>query len=449
MSVTITYNGYTIPLPLGKFTFRELKDSVQFSTAFAIDPADVATAISSLEVEDKAFSIVTSLGGFSRSFTTATNAVALVVDVQKEGSGLDSQGLQRLRFSVNIEKQDLTRASGEDGFREYFVTADTSVVGLKTLRFDGVVTATGGTGAESNYDTNIDSIASAFKTAYGGVYEEPRDSKRFLRRDTDTILQFTREYIQLAEEVNALDSGGSESRDDEVHFTSWLIERDHTNEKGNDDPNVREYTVEWGASLNISKSFSVGLAEQTILGLIIKRLKSQFGESGIIPHQNNRVRFSSTNRTAGGTYRFRANQGDVTVRYVETIIEDYQFARGEKLLSGNDFEGQLWTPGISGKITQVVEHKQQGTPPDIPPAPVIAGGFPNGTLLVAESRQIVSGSSIVGREDVGIGSSTADVVDDYEKTFTTVWIIHTPPESVEIPTVTGVKGDRARSVGLF
>lgn len=449
MSVVVTYNGYTLPLPLGKFTFRELKDSAQFSTDFAIDPADVATAIAALEPDDKAFTILTTIGSFSRSFTLATNAVALVVDIQKQGSGLDSQGRQKLRFSVNIEKQDLTRASGEDGFREYFVTADTNPIGLKVVTFEGLVTATGATGAESNFDTNIGGIETTFLTAFGGVYEAPLEQKRFLRRNLDTLLSFRREHVQLAEEVNVINSSDVESRDSEIHFMQWNIGRETENEKGNDDPNVRHYAVEWGAQLNIAKSFSVALAEQAILGLIIKRLKAQFGEDGVIPVGANSVKFSSTNRTAGGVYRFRANQGDVTIRYVETIIQDIQFARSEKVLNGRDFENQLWTPGMSGKITQIVEHKMQGVPAPIPPAPVIAGGFPDGTILVAESRQVVAGSTNIGRGEIGDGSNAAEQTIDYDRTFTTVWIIHTPPQNIELPTVTGVKGDRARSIGLY
>lgn len=449
MSVVITYNGYTLPIPLGKFTFRELKDSAQFSSEFAIDPANVSSAIDSLQPDDKAFTILTTIGSFSRSFTLATNAVALVVDVQKVGNALDSQGRQKLRFSVNIEKQDLTRASGEDGFREYFVTADTNVVGLKTVTFEGLVTAAGATGAESNFDTNIAGIESAFLTAFGGVYEDPDEQKRFLRRDLDTLLSFRRIHVQLAEAVNSLDAGDSETRDAQLHFTTWEITQETLNEKGNDDPNVREYSVTFGVLVNIAKTFDQTVAEQTILGLILKRLKSQFGEDGVIPIGTNQVRFSSTNRTAGGVYRFRANQGDVTVNFVETVILDVAFARGEKVLNGRDFEGQLWSPGLSGKITQIVLHKMQGTPPPVPPAPVLAGGFPDGTILVAETRQIVAGSTNVGRGDVGIGSNTGEQVVDYENTFTTVWIIHTPPQNIEIPTVTGVEGDRARSMGLY
>lgn len=446
MSVSISYNGYSIPLPLGKFQFRELKDSARFSTDFAIPPGDVATAVAALEPDDKSFSISTTAGGFSRAFTLATNAVALVAEVEKVGSPLDSEGLQKLRFSVVIEKQDLTRAAGEAGFREYFVTADLNPNGLKVISIEGIVTSTGATGAETNYDNNIDTIANAFLTAFGGVYESPLEQKKFLRRNLDTLLSFRREYVQLAEEFNKL-VAGVDTLDTQILFTKFVVVEETVNEKGNDDPNLKTYAIEWGATLHKSKSFSKSEVEENILGLVLKRLTSDFGES-VILIGSNQISWSRTNLQAGARWLFRADQGGVTINFVETIIQDILFAQSEKLLNGRPFEGQMWSAGLSGKITQVVEHTTQDAPPEVPSPPVLAGGFPAGAKLVAESRQIVEGSTNVGRS-VGSGGSEGRTTVDYTRTFTTVWNIHVPPEDVQIADVAGVVGDLERSIGLY
>lgn len=444
MSVTITYNGYALPIQLGKINFHREYARCTFSTEFAIAPSGVAAAMDTLKIWDQTFSIVTS--NWSESFSITTNAVAIRSNVDKAGTTLDSRGRQRLRLTIIVELY--ADRAGDSGFREWSASCDTNEQGRRVVTVEGVVTGTNGATAKANFDSGIATRENAFLTLYGGTYEAPATVHNGLDRNNN-ILHFRRTHAELLEVYNRTTSGGTDQRNTDLLFVSWNIQRATVNERGSADPGVRYYRVSWGARLKSGVSSPISALETELVAIVIKRLKSQFSETGTLAIVGeDTINYTSTQQEAAASWVFRVAQSP-TVSYREVLSAPFQLATTEKVMDGQDHTVEMHSAGALMEVHQDVTHVMEGALPPTPPPPVIAGDFAEGTELVLKSAVPSYTIDYIGRT-LGHGDNASQQVVQHTLSWQAVWQVRKPPSNTPLRReVSGLKGDKGRAFALF
>lgn len=445
MSVAISYNGYSLPIQLGKVSFDRGYGRATFSAEFAIPASSVESAISTLKIWDQEFIINTDNWDFTANLST--NATALRSSVVKVGTTLDSRGRQRLRLTVIM---DLWADRGGDGyFREWTATISTDEQGRSTVVIEGAVTKGGGSTAVENYNAGIAAKESGFLTIAGGTYETPAEVLAPIDRN-NAELRFRRTSVELLETVNLADAAATETRNTNIIFTSWRIERSTVNEKGNDDPNVKLYRLTWGAKLKQGYGGVISVLEADIVALVIKRLKSQFSETGDLAIiGTDSIGYSSTGQEASASWILRVANSS-TVSYAESVEMPQELLTWLKVMDGNDNTVELYSPGIVTEINQIVSHVMENQQPPIPQPPMIAGDFgPGARLWLKRVVPKYYEPTRVGRS-IGLGDNATAPALDYKLEYTATFVLRVPPQNT--PTraqVTGPKGDLSRSMQLF
>lgn len=445
MAVSITYNSQSLANQISRISFQRDKAQAVLSVEFAPAAGDVETVVAALKKWDK--TLVISSGGWSQTYklndtSGAIGYVTCRTSVEKAGSVLDSSGRKRLRFTAIIELQSVD----DDGFRDWSAICETDVQGRKTVTITGIVTGQGSTSAQDNFDTNIASIEGAFLTLYGGTYEQPVTLQEDVDRHNGRF-RFTRVHAELLETVNQYsDPGGglAENRDSDIRFVNWDIRRTRVLDRGRNHPHVSFYTVSWSAVLAKGKTGFTAQYDGALRALVIKRLKAQFGVSSKLVLRQDDVTYSSTRQSAGATWTARVVGGS-TISYVETLRTPFKLADYDKVMSGNDFEVEPYSPGLIGEVIQKVEHITQDAAPPIPPAPVIAGLLADAKLVMLEMDPEWS-STNVGKAEGANNEVTAEAVDHTLK-YTARFVIRKRPSVTDVESVPqGARGKPSKAV---
>ena len=446
MTVSVTYNGTSPGTPAGKIRYSEAYDRAVFSGDFYMDPNDYAAKVDSLNEWDGILAITS--GNWSRSFDVTSNAVALRSTLEKLGSPIDSGSLIKVRLTVIVER--IADNAGDFGWREWSANLAEDEQGAKTLTITALVTATAGATALENFDTRIASIQTGFLALHGLVLadmEEPatvfRDNDRF-----NNIVRVERRLVQLFEIANVADAGGSETKETTAIFTDWEVRLVTQEEQGHEDGPTKLYTCRWASLVALGTNITREDIEGRFAALVIKRLKTVFGEgTDLVLMGSAEVNISTTKGVIGATWVFRVLGGTV-VSFVEELEVDITVMQFIKNHSGIDFEGEFFSPGIQGVIIQTVTVVEQNGLPDTPGAPILLG-FGAGVGLGLLRAQVRKGVVNVGRE-IGLGSNVTVAAQDTAVVFRYTWGLRRPPSNSPLENVvSGVRGDPNRALRLF
>jgi hypothetical protein len=303
----------------------------------------------------------------------------------------------------------------------------------------------------ANYDAQASTNIAPFIAAVGLVasdFEDPSVVKNEVDRHNHITL-VTSTYVQLYETVSKLSSGDAESKDTSTVFVDWDIEKITQEERGHDQGQVKLLRVKWGARAKISSGLTSDDIEADFLGLVLKRLQTQMGETdepSLVG--NSTVRISSTRQVVSGDWTFRISADSGIVSFIETTTLRLDVAQSEKYTDGQDFTSDMYSPGLIGTLVQEVTVTQEDAVPDLPPAPVISGfNGARASLMTLEEIRI---DGKLGRE-VGQGSyKTRADVDQQQARFIATYAIVRPPDNSPIgKKVVGVKADSNRAIDFF
>lgn len=374
---TIVYNGVTLTNPLGKVSFSDGERSLTFSADFAVTPATLDATVTSLSAWDKAFSITS--GGWTKSFALNTGSVtnamtAARTTVEKLGDALDSSGLKRLRFSVEIFRQSRDSA----GFREYTVTGEITPQDNQIVTISGEVTAQGTTLAKAVFDAGITAIESFWMTGGSAIFPATYEKVETTFQEIDRYagrFRFNRVYTELFIAQNVIDEGApNNGRDPQIIFPRWSITRNKTFRRGRDgDSPVVAYNVRWSAQFAKAKSESgvITQFEDKVRVFVHDKLATIFGVSAdSLIFESDSIEYDRTQQTANANWVVSL-AGTDTVSYVENVKINIKFLDSDKFTDGRDFTVQFKSPGARGRVEQSVTHVQRNSTPPLPAAPSV------------------------------------------------------------------------------
>lgn len=414
-AVTASYNGVALPV-LGKVSITGDERVITYS--FDTWGSNITASFAALREWDKGFSLVSE--GNSAAYALSSNAVSLRPSISKLGSPMDAANVKRYRFSVQVNLRNTIE--GIDGVREWNVSESTDEQGRVSLTIRAEVTAQDANTAVTNLDAAAPAIEALAYAALGVsslTFEEPRTEILNLDRYNE-IATLSRARTMLLFPNNELnDAGTSEQRDDTLIFPIWSITRVRGAEVGRPDMDVRFYDVSWQCRLAYDKPIDpnppttdgfITEQEENIRGIIIKRLKTIFGEglSGAQTGQEplvietDSITFDQTGMTASSVWRVRVNSG--LLEYVETIGIDYQYANHDKITDGNAFTMARKTVGTVAFVSQQVNAKRsdlQGVQV-LPPTISIAGTSSLALDIISSSARV---TPMYNPYRSGVGSS--------------------------------------------
>lgn len=173
----VTYNGYTLPTPLEKFTFRESYRDVSLSCVFLVTGTTASDLISKCTTAETALNkpygaLTLSFGGsseysFSHSSNTGLLSEGHLDKLTNEYSQLLSRGY---RFTYNAKRPaDL---SGYNYRQEGSFSIAYDPAQKRTVNFSMTYTAGGSNSSLTNYQTYGAAWAASVLLALGGTYEK-------------------------------------------------------------------------------------------------------------------------------------------------------------------------------------------------------------------------------------------------------------------------------------
>lgn len=450
MSISISYNGQSLTPTLGKIRYSETVDKATFQVDFYTAASGLAALLDALNDWDQDLSITS--GDFTRSYSVDSNtAVAIRTTAAKAGHMMDATDGSKVRVTFTAIVERIADTSGDNYWREWSCTVAENEQGANVLTMKALVTAGGGNSAQDNYDAQASTRVGVFMTALGlssSDFEDPNTTYEEIDRHQHITL-VTSTYVQLYETVSKIDSGDSESKDTSTVFVDWDIDEITQEERGHDQGQVKLYRVRWGARVKLSASLTKSQIEADFLGIVIKRLQTQFGETSTPTLiGNSQVSISSTKQIVRGDWQFRVSADGGLISFIETVTLRLSVAFFDKYTDGKDFTGDLASPGLMGTLIQEVTVTQEDATPDLPPAPVLTG-FGGARLGLVELEEI-RGEGRDGR-DIGQGSyKTRAAVENHQARFIATYEITREPENSPLGgKVSGVKSDPNRAVDLF
>lgn len=406
---TVTYNGLALPQQLGKIAYTQSDRQATFSTEFAISPGSAQSSMQTWREWDQEFSISGTWSETYKLNDTGSGAIAFTAartSCEKVGSNLDSEGRQRVRFSIVMDLQ----TTGASFFREYFVGEDINEQGARKVSISGEVTGDSTTSATAKFNAGIAAIEATWLSLFGGTYETPRTILSDVDRHNG-ILRFNRTHVELIDPNNI-----PSSRDSTIIFPIWSITRlrDLTKGTGGDDTYETIYRCKWAATLEKDKSGFISQYDGAIREHVLSRLISIFGEDLPLILLTDEIDYNRTQQTASGNWSISTTDGD-TVAYKETISVRGKLLDWEKIHDGEAFTGALFTAGAELDVVQDVTHVTRRTLPPTPGKPIISGfggGVPLALLTFQADYEDDFRSEVVG------GSTGQTEADTLETTLT-------------------------------
>lgn len=375
----ITYNDVELPEQIRKLYISRTQETLEFSSVHVMPRADFKDFCEDICQDDKSF--VIEAGDYTEEFLlndddggNATPITGIKAVLEKLAEPFDGEENMLVRFLVRANFQ----APNGTGIQKYNISWVQNDQGVYVLTIEGDLTGIGDEDALATFDAQIETLENFAKALLGDdddgnlsntLFDEPTT---FIQLNQNSgALHFTRSFNELADPANQY-TGGQEARDNTVIFPQWSVRRTKTVRKGLDVPHLTVYQVNWTARLNKDKSDSGFLAQHdaAIRSLVIRRIKTMFGDGTALVLEDDTIDYSPTGKTASASWVVSSNSAMVS--YKEVLRAIVTVADSDKVLDNNDFTEAPFSPGARLDLQQSVTHVQRGDPPPIPPAPLVS-----------------------------------------------------------------------------
>lgn len=427
---TITYNDVELPQQLRKLFISRTSKTLEFSSVHAVAPEDFKQFCEDFTVDDAPLTIES--GAYTERFLlndddggAATPVTGVEAFVERLSERSDGEKMWLVRFTLRAKLQ----ATG-NGVIDYNISWTQNDQGIYVLTITGEMSGMGSASALTTFETEISTIQEFAKELLGDLSDGDLDNtffdepSTFIELDKNTgQLRFSRSFNELADPANQYT--GAEVRDSTIVFPVWGVTRVKTLRRGIDVPHLTQYLVRWQARLNKDKAQGSFISQYdgAIRALIVKRIKEIFSESDTLVLESDDIEYGRTGQTASGSWAVTSNQE--MVQYRETLRANVVVAESDKVLDNKDFTEAPYSPGARLEVTQTVVHIQRGTPPSVPPAPLVSF---NGEALQMFLKEFTpeESSEIVGAETGGSGQLTG-VATEYTLNWSAVYRAYAGP----------------------
>lgn len=412
MSVSVTYNGYTLPNQIGKFNLSQDYDRMTFGTNFLVTSSTVSGLVAACSAAESAISekwedLVVVFDGnpeysFSHSANTGFNGFA---KISKVGGNLDTELAREYSFSFTCDLPSDKSGLGGRRYFSYSVTFSANRQRSVSFNFEYTATASPLKGSKENFDDNSEGLANIVLTSLGGSYDIV--TKNSNTDDQDKVTTGYIEYTEILDSETSsvindtdivqancqysLDLSQSIGISQTTEFSqtpivnvglsySAKVNRESVSSSTNIEAVYREKVRPW----IISHSFDV-------LGL------NNFENAGssYITHSDSYI-YNPTNYTISGSISFSAPRSQTMVVELNEVIRDNIDAGTvyRKLWNGIKNSYAKYTMGSTRTVSRSVSVHQLSSP------------VSNIAPLANPNLELTRTNSSTSVREIGVGSSS-------------------------------------------
>lgn len=400
---SVTYNGYTLPNVIGKFSVSENEKNFSFACSFLITAASEGALVaacqaaeSALTEKNKDFSL--SFGGsgeFSFSHDSNTGFLARP-NLTKITNKLATGCSRPYKFSVVIQLP--FSQSGYNYRREGRFTVSWDAARRRTFSFTCLYTAGGGDTAREKYQADNGGIAWAEGVLSNlGIGNFERISQNFSEEHEEKILNASLVYREILSYQKSGTYDVASIVDPKCSYSVDLAQNVGISP-------TAQYTMEPSVVVAVSFSCYINREDKSETSLLedyeslvkpwllnhsrdMLRLAaySQAGTQFII--QSERKSVDPYTNSISGNLRFMVPKtSSMIIELSETIsVSETPAIHAEKLWSGVPYTYNVWSLGAEKRLSRTITIRKLGSPPEAPLSYV--GDEPGSWLLMSSTSR--------------------------------------------------------------
>uniref|UniRef100_A0A6H1ZEP4 Uncharacterized protein n=1 Tax=viral metagenome TaxID=1070528 RepID=A0A6H1ZEP4_9ZZZZ len=221
LTLSVTYNSYTIPGSYNNFSFSESYESLSMSFDFAVAHASAAAAETALRIYNADLTV--SFGGSAMySYKHSDNTGLLTRPTLRKISNVTENDTLRF-YNFSISCQLPANKTSYNYRREGKISTSYDSSRRRSISFSGVYTSGGANTALQNYTAYAKTWANTFLTAFGGTFELVSESPNI--EQENKILNFSLVYREILAKQSEANLNESAIVDANCNYAVNLVQK--------------------------------------------------------------------------------------------------------------------------------------------------------------------------------------------------------------------------------
>jgi len=332
---------------------------VQFDVVvIGTDHSDLKTKCESLEAEfrKRDQTLIIKLGSATWTYTAGTDILNSTATCTKSGDPASDKGVSR-KYSCTVTAE--LPADDNGGLRDVNVAVKYEPGRQKIVSMNGVYTKSAGVSASATYLAGFDSVASTMLSAIDGSASFELVDENYTRDRTNSICQFTRQYVALLADQAEGSRDSNKIRGHKVVFTNLSS---HPGDSQEDVYRLRRVQCAYDAYIDITVGTDLhSVCDDVVLPFLRKQFKDEF-DPQVYAIEDKRVQYDETAKRLGAmvTYVYQPKGGHEVVEvsiqkgYRENRQIDYTWVHDGDELSAYADAGFLTLERVTTRTVIVI-----------------------------------------------------------------------------------------------